>query len=83
MSAKSTKGKKKKYQIVVNREWCKGCYLCLDACPKKVFEKDDGFNAKGYQPVRAAQPEECTGCRACTVICPDMVFELYELLETA
>jgi|Deesub1362A_J573_1020465.scaffolds.fasta_scaffold00336_13 2-oxoglutarate ferredoxin oxidoreductase subunit delta len=80
----STKRKKKKnYHIVVRRERCKGCYLCMEVCPKKVFELDEGFNAKGYQPVKAARLQDCNGCRSCITVCPDVVFELYELLETA
>ncbi|MGQ9653174.1 MAG: 4Fe-4S dicluster domain-containing protein [Thermodesulfobacteriota bacterium] len=83
MAEKREKRSKRAFHLVVKRERCKGCYLCMHVCPKDVFDKEEGFNAKGYQPVRAARPQDCTGCRACTIVCPDVVFELYELAETA
>lgn len=82
MSTKETK-KAKKFHIVADRERCKACYICMENCPKDVFEKDESFNLKGYQPVRVARPENCIGCRSCTIVCPDIVFELYEIKETA
>lgn len=82
MSTKETK-KARKFHITVDRERCKACYICLENCPKNVFEVDDGFNSKGYQPIRVARPQDCIGCRSCTIVCPDVVFELYEIKETA
>jgi 2-oxoglutarate ferredoxin oxidoreductase subunit delta len=82
MTAKPAK-KTRSFHIVVNRERCKACYLCLQFCPQDVFDKEEGFNAKGYQPIRAARPQDCIGCRSCTMVCPDVVFELYELQRTA
>jgi 2-oxoglutarate ferredoxin oxidoreductase subunit delta len=82
MASKGEK-KKKHFHLKVDRERCKACYMCLASCPKKVFEQEEGFNAKGYQPVRAARPQDCIGCKSCTIICPDVVFELYEIQETA
>jgi 2-oxoglutarate ferredoxin oxidoreductase subunit delta len=82
MNGKESK-KTKKFHIKADRERCKACYICLENCPKNVFEKDDGFNSKGYQPIRVARPQDCIGCRSCTIVCPDIVFELYEIRETA
>lgn len=83
MEAKTKKRRKRSFHIVADRERCKACHLCLQVCPKAVFEKEEGFNARGYQPIRVARPQDCNGCRACTIICPDVVFELYELEESA
>ncbi len=81
--AENKAGKKaKSFYLKVDRERCKACYLCQEVCPKKVFDRETEFNAKGYQPVRAARPQECIGCKACTIVCPDVVFALYELGET-
>ncbi len=33
------KPKLKKHHI--NRDWCKGCGICVELCPKKVLELDD------------------------------------------
>jgi 2-oxoglutarate ferredoxin oxidoreductase subunit delta len=38
----------------------------------------EGFNARGYRPVKLVDPEgRCTGCTLCAIICPDVVFTVY------
>jgi len=63
--------------VVINKELCKGCDLCIDACPPNVLvmTKHD-VNARGYHyPLLLAG---CTGCKACSQICPDFVFQVYK-----
>ncbi len=62
-------------RIVLNRDRCKACYLCVDACPKKVLGADNQVNALGYYPVKADKPEECIGCAMCARVCPDIAIE--------
>ncbi len=59
--------------IFIDQDRCKGCGLCLSACPQDVLVLDnDILNAKGYHPAILVDPEgHCTGCAICTVICPD------------
>ncbi|MDC7219075.1 MAG: ferredoxin family protein [Spirochaetales bacterium] len=53
---------------------CKGCGLCVNACPKEILEIDrTTLNKNGYQPAHIAKPEECIGCAACALMCPDQV----------
>jgi 2-oxoglutarate ferredoxin oxidoreductase subunit delta len=63
--------------VVIDVEACKGCELCIDACPPKVLVMtSDQVNTRGYRyPVLAPG---CTGCRACAQICPDFVFQVYK-----
>lgn len=63
--------------LVIDTEACKGCDLCIDACPPRVLEMTTHtFNSRGYRyPVLF---EGCTGCRACSQICPDFVFQVYK-----
>jgi 2-oxoglutarate ferredoxin oxidoreductase subunit delta len=63
--------------VVIDVEACKGCELCIDACPPNVLVMTvDQVNTRGYRyPVLAP---ECTGCRACAQICPDFVFQVYK-----
>ena len=50
--------------------WCKGCGLCIEFCPTKVFEADD----EG-RPI-VAHPEQCTGCGWCEWHCPDFAISV-------
>ncbi len=63
---------KKKKEIIIDREWCKGCRICVDFCPEKVLELDDD------EKVIVVSPEKCNACRLCELRCPDMAIELEE-----
>ena len=57
---------------------CKGCELCITACPHHVLALDESVvNALGYHPVTLTNPDECTSCVICARICPDTVFTVY------
>jgi 2-oxoglutarate ferredoxin oxidoreductase subunit delta len=73
---KTVEKKKKPATIHLNRKWCKGCYICLEVCPKKVFEKSSEVSEKGFQPVLVAHPELCTGCLQCEMLCPDLAINV-------
>ena len=63
--------------VIIATDRCKGCELCLPACPPRVLSMSREKNALGYYfPVLA---EGCTGCTACHLVCPDYVFEVYRL----
>ena len=63
--------------IVVNTDRCKGCMLCVVACPKNVITLTKKVNASGYPYVETAAPDECTGCASCAVVCPDGCITVY------
>jgi 2-oxoglutarate ferredoxin oxidoreductase subunit delta len=58
--------------IEIDERLCKGCEICIEFCPLKVFEKSDKLNRKGYYLPVVAKPEECTGCRLCDLMCPEL-----------
>ena len=60
----------KKKEVNIDREWCKGCGICVAFCPKGVLEIDD--DEKAYW----AQPENCINCGLCELRCPDVAVEL-------
>ena len=62
-------------RIVLNRDKCKACYLCIDACPNKVLEIDEKVNAIGYYPAKANNEKKCVGCAVCARVCPDLAIE--------
>ncbi|MBI3353455.1 MAG: 4Fe-4S binding protein [Nitrospirae bacterium] len=67
--------------IVVKKEWCKGCELCIFACPKKIIELDEEFNNQGYHPAKLIDADKCTGCAMCAEMCPDVAIEVYKEVE--
>ncbi len=65
----------KKFQVIVNGSWCKGCNLCVQICPKKVLELNDRLTSY------AARQDDCIGCRQCENICPDLAITVKEDLN--
>jgi 2-oxoglutarate ferredoxin oxidoreductase subunit delta len=65
-------------KIEIDRELCKGCGYCVQACPKKVIALGTKFNEQGYYPAFPAHPEGCTGCAICATVCPDIAIEVWK-----
>lgn len=61
-------------QTTFQEDACKGCGLCVNACPKKIIKLDTSrVNARGYYPAIINNMAACTGCAACAKMCPDSV----------
>ncbi len=53
---------------------CKGCGLCVDACPKKIIRlATEKLNKKGHSPAEITDPSLCIACAFCATMCPDCV----------
>ncbi|KJJ84849.1 4Fe-4S ferredoxin [Candidatus Omnitrophus magneticus] len=63
-------------KLVINIENCKGCLLCLEVCPAKVFQLSEHVNKKGVKYIEAVSPEKCVTCGRCFAICPDTAIEI-------
>ncbi len=71
MTAVETRG-----TVGIASEACKGCELCIPACPPRVLSMSREVNESGYRYPRLHPG--CTGCGACLLVCPDFCFEVYQ-----
>ena len=65
--------------VVVNTERCKGCELCVVACPTKVLAMSKQVNSKGYRYAEMANEDDCIGCASCGIVCPDGCISVYKV----
>ena len=63
-------GKKDRGLLRIDVEECKGCGLCIEACPPKVIGMSEHLNHYGYRTAVYAGAG-CTGCGICFMACPE------------
>ncbi len=64
-------------KISFKTDVCKGCGLCVSACPKHIVELDETvLNAKGHHPAKCMDVAACVGCASCAMMCPDCVITI-------
>lgn len=62
-----------KATIRIKEKVCKGCGLCVTACPKKIIAlSKEKINEKGYHPAELIEADKCIGCKSCAIMCPDV-----------
>lgn len=64
-------------RIEVDTERCKGCGVCVPACPFDVIAMSNEVNSKGYHYAYMENPGACTGCINCALVCPDVAIKVY------
>jgi len=67
---------KKRTKLSINKERCKGCLLCIEACPAGAITISDDVNSKGMKYIVLKKEEKCTGCGMCFMMCPDLAIEI-------
>ena len=65
-------------KVVINREKCKGCFLCVNFCPKGLLKKSVKLNQRGLNFVEFDLTGECIGCAQCAIICPDGCIQVHK-----
>jgi 2-oxoglutarate ferredoxin oxidoreductase subunit delta len=69
---------KQKGAVVIDTVKCKGCGLCVEACPTKTLGLAKEINAKGFNYAEMVK-DECIACVSCALVCPDAVITVYKL----
>ena len=68
--------------VEIDGKRCKGCNLCVVACPTHVLAlQAKEVNDRGYRYAYAANPDACVGCTSCSAVCPDACIEVYRVVE--
>ena len=69
-----------KGKVSFDEKFCKGCGLCIDACPMHIIELNtEKTNEKGYNPARIIDMDKCIACASCAMMCPDVVITVEKL----
>jgi 2-oxoglutarate ferredoxin oxidoreductase subunit delta len=70
----------KKNNVIIDTEKCKGCGLCVNACPKNVLSVNtDCLNTLGYLAIGVTDIDSCVGCIGCALMCPDGAISIFQL----
>ncbi len=62
--------------IRIDENLCKGCNICIEFCPLKVFESSDKLTRRGYYVPAVVRETDCNECGICDMLCPDFAIIL-------
>lgn len=62
--------------VTIEKDLCKGCELCIVACPQESLALSTHINVNGYRYAELVL-DNCTGCVNCALVCPDVVITVY------
>lgn len=58
-------------RVSISARYCKGCGLCVTACPKRALRLTARLSESGLPIVEFVDGAQCTACTNCAVMCPD------------
>ena len=64
------------YSHQIDTERCKGCGLCVAACPRNNIRMSDDLNEEGHPYAVLVDPANCNFCTMCGRMCPDIAIEI-------
>jgi 2-oxoglutarate ferredoxin oxidoreductase subunit delta len=64
--------------VEINRDLCKSCGLCIEACQHHLLDEGVEMNAKGYHPIDVHDEHKCSACGLCALMCPEGGISVYK-----
>ena len=65
-------------KIIISKDKCKGCMLCVYFCSRKSIRMSKGLNDLGVNYAEFEGEDNCLGCCMCAIMCPDCCIEVYK-----
>ena len=59
-------------KVTIAVDTCKGCGLCVNACPKNVLKLSETVSNKNGYFIAEVVNDDCIGRASCAVMCPDV-----------
>jgi len=69
---------KAKGRIRIDPQRCKGCGLCVWACPQQAVDLTEEVDRRGIRVACLLEDKGCTGCRSCYLVCPDVAITVWK-----
>jgi len=70
--------------VEVTNDRCKGCGLCVEACPTNSLRLGEKLNRLGYHAAEYLPETGCTACGVCFYACPEpAAITIYQESEPA
>lgn len=64
--------------IKLDPNLCKGCNICMEFCPKQVYEQSKTLDRKGVHIPIPKNQDKCSKCDLCALMCPDQAIKVEE-----
>ena len=63
-------------KIKIDEKYCQGCGICINVCPKNIFQLSNIRSERGYLMPEVVNEENCIECGLCEKLCPDMCIDI-------
>ena len=70
--------KQRTTRIILDDRFCKGCSLCIQVCPQRLFVQGEKRSRGGYRMPEVTREEECSNCLLCEMTCPDLALTVLQ-----
>jgi len=62
--------------IKIEENRCKGCWICVEFCPKDCLCPSDKINNGGFKVISVCNENDCIKCGNCELMCPEVAISI-------